>query len=261
MLIWPLPILFFLLLAIVLPGTTFSPHKTSISVGLSLRKPSYIMRRFITSKLVPSSCSPLWGNNHLLACIKKRNHLYHKAKKNRSLLPTFLITVSAGTSLSYQHKLKASFLNRLSAVSSSSCKSFWSLFKKLKKKSSIISTLTHNDLTVTDPISKANLINDFFSQCFNSSVPPLSLSDIFPHSPTDCPSDLLCTPENIIQLISQLPCHTSTGHDGISSKMFKATDYSISVPLCKLFNYPSFWCFPNGLENISCNFYPQAVIT
>ena len=79
------------------------------------------------------------------------------------------------------------------------------------------------------------MINDFFSQCFNSSVPPLSLSDIFPHSPTDCPSDL-CTPENIIQLISQLPTHTSTGPDGISSKMLKATAYSISVPLCKLFN-------------------------
>ena len=81
------------------------------------------------------------------------------------------------------------------------------------------------------------MINDFFSQCFNSSVPPLSLSDIFPHSPTDCPSDLLCTFENIIQLISQLPTHTSTGPDGISSKMLKATTYSISVvPLCKLFN-------------------------
>ena len=80
------------------------------------------------------------------------------------------------------------------------------------------------------------MINDFFSQCFNSSVPPLSLSDIFSHSPADCPSDLLCTPENIIQLISQLPTHTSTGLDGISSKTLKATAYSISVPLCKLFN-------------------------
>ena len=89
---------------------------------------------------------------------------------------------------------------------------------------------------MTDPISKANLINDFFSQFFNSSVPPLSLSDIFSHSTTDCPSDLLCTLENIIQLISQLPTHTSTGPDGISSKMLKATSYSISVPLCKLFN-------------------------
>ena len=37
-------------------------------------------------------------------------------------------------------------------------------------------------------------------------------------------------------MISQLPTRTSTGPDGISSKMLKATAYSISVPLCKLFN-------------------------
>ena len=39
-----------------------------------------VMHCFIPSKLVPHSCSPPWGNNHLLACTKKRNHLYHKAK-------------------------------------------------------------------------------------------------------------------------------------------------------------------------------------
>ena len=65
---------------------------------------------------------------------------------------------------------------------------------------------------------------------------PLSLSDILPHFSTNCPSDLLCTPENIVQLISRLPSHTSTGPDGILSKMLKGTAYSISVPLCKQFN-------------------------
>ena len=208
-----------------------------INVCWSIFKEAFleVMRRFIPSKLVPSSCSFTWGNNDLLACVKKRNHLYHKAKKLKSPIYMSQYRVCRNKTLSYQCKLKASFFNHLSA-SSSSCKSFWSLFKKLKKKSLTIPTLTHNDLTVTDPISKANLINNFFSQCFNSSVPSLSLSDILPHFLTDCPSDLLCTPENIIQLISQSPSHTSSGPDGISSKMLKATAYSISVPLCKLFN-------------------------
>ena len=128
--------------------------------------------------------------------------------------------VCRNKTLLYQCMSKAPFFKCLS-VSSSSCKSFWSLFNKLKKILSTIPSLTHNNLTVTDTISKANSINDFFSQCFNSSVSPLSLSEIFPHFQMDCPSDLLCTPENNMQLISQLPSHTSTGPDGISSKMLK----------------------------------------
>ena len=91
-----------------------------------------VMRRFIPSKLVPYTCSPPWGNNHLLACIKKRNHLYHKAKKLKSPKYMSKYRVWRNKTLSYQHKLKASFFNRLS-ISSSSCKSFWSLFKKLKR--------------------------------------------------------------------------------------------------------------------------------
>ena len=192
-----------------------------------------VMRRTIPSKFVFSSYSLPWGNNHLLACIKKRNHLFRLAKKFKSPSYMSLYRSCRNKTLSYQRKLKASFFNRLS-LSSSSSKSFWSLYSKLKKKPSTLPNLTHNGLNASDPISKANMMNNFFSQCFNSSVPPLSLSDNLPSA--YCSPDLLCTPQTIIQLISQLPAITSPGLDRISSKMLKATSHSISVPLSVLFN-------------------------
>ena len=192
-----------------------------------------VMRRTIPSKFVFSSYSLPRGNNHLLACIKKRNHLFRLAKKFKSPSYMSLYRTCRNKTLSYQRKLKASFFNRLS-LSSSSSKSFWSLYSKLKKKPSTLPNLTHNGLNASDSISKANMMNNFFSQCFNSSVPPLSLSDNLPSA--YCSPDLLCTPETIIQLISQLPAITSPGLDRISSKMLKATSHSISVPLSVLFN-------------------------
>ena len=75
----------------------------------------------------------------------------------------------------------------------------------------------------------------FFTHSFNPCTSsPLCLS----HSLTfiDPPPDLLCTPEQVLHLIHQLPTDTSPGPDGISSKMLKSTAYSILHPLSLLFN-------------------------
>ena len=73
--------------------------------------------------------------------------------------------------LSYQFHLKSTFFCKLS--SSLSSKDFCSFFKKLNKKSSI-PTLSFNSSSASTPFLKANMINQFFCNCFNLSVPPLS---------------------------------------------------------------------------------------
>ena len=63
---------------------------------------------------------------------------------------------------------------------------------------------------------------------------------------SDPPPGLLCTPEQVLHLIHQLPTDTSPGPDGISSKMLKSTAYFISHPLSLLFNQSiSFGTFPS----------------
>ena len=134
---------------------------------------------------------------------------------------------------SYQHHLKSTFFHKLS---SSSSKDFWSLFKKLNKKSSSIPTLSFNGSSATTPLTKANMINQFFVNCFNVSVPPLSTASGDSGSSEECPSHFLCSNVKVAKLLLQIPFNTSTGPDGISARMLRETAYSISSPLTSIFN-------------------------
>ena len=115
------------------------------------------------------------------------------------------------------------------------CKDFCSLFKKLNKKSSI-PTLSFNSSSASTPFLKANMINQFFCNCFNLSVPLLSTASGEPGSSEDSPSYLLCSNVEVTKLLLQIPPNTSIGPDGISVCMLRDTAYSISSPLTSIFN-------------------------
>ena len=182
---------------------------TDVNYSWSMFKEVFIevMNRTIPSKLVLIKNSPPWANNHLLSCIRKRNALFSKAKRAKSSSLMSQYCICRNKTLSYQHHLKSTFFHKLS--SSSYCRS---LFKKLNKKSSSISTLFFNGST---PFLKANLINQFFCNCFNLSLPPLSTASGDPGSSEDCPSYLLCSIVEVAKLLLQIPSNTSTGPDGI----------------------------------------------
>ena len=127
---------------------------------------------------------------------------------------------------SYQRHLKSTFFLKLS--SSLSSNDFWSLFKKLNKKSSSIPTLYFNGSSATTPLPKANMINQFFCNCFNLYVPPLFIASGDSGSSEECPSHLLCSNVKVTKLLFQIPSNTSTGPDSIPARMLRETAYSIS---------------------------------
>ena len=182
----------------------------STSVGLSLKKTFLKLCVTLFHLNLYLQIAPLLGGiNHLLACIKIRNRHFHKAKKLNSCTYTSLYRICSNKTLSYQQKLKASFFHFLALHTQVN------LFCLYSRNLQLFLTETHNGLTASDPISKANMIKDFFCQCFNSSVPSFSISDSI------CSPDLLCTPDTITQLISQLPTITSPGHDEYHQKCSK----------------------------------------
>ena len=61
------------------------------------------------------------------------------------------------------------FLN----VKGANSKNFWSTVCSLNKSASSIPTLEHGSVTATADKERAELLNSFFSQCFNRSVQPL----------------------------------------------------------------------------------------
>ena len=52
----------------------------------------------------------------------------------------------------------------------------------------------------------------------------------------ECPTDLLCTVEEVEQLLLSLDTTKSSGCDGISATMLKVTAHSIAPGITKLFN-------------------------
>ena len=94
------------------------------------------------------------------------------------------------------------------------------------------------------------MINQFFCNCFNLSVPPLSTVSKDSHPFENCPSYLLCSKVKVAKLLLQIPFKTSTGPDGISARMLRETAYSISSPLTSPFNLSiKSGIFPDNWKN------------
>ena len=111
--------------------------------------------------------------------------------------------------------------------------------KKLNNSPSSIPTLLHNNYTASSDKEKGSLLNQFFSGCFNQSEPPLDTSDIdqMRVHPDLCPPELLCSVEEIMELLQALDTNKASGPDGIAAKMLKSTAPVIAPSLTTLFNY------------------------
>ena len=113
----------------------------------------------------------------------------------------------------------------------------------INKQDSSNPTLWDNDTPVASSSGKADLLNRYFHDYFNHSFPPLK--NPIPLDPTGCPASILCTEEEISELLHNLNPAKSTGLDGVSANMLKSTTTSIAASLTKLFNMSiATGCFP-----------------
>ena len=173
-----------------------------------------------------------------------------------------------------QHKSK--YFKKLNP---SNPKAFWKATKYLTKRSSTIPTLLDCDgNALQDDKEKATLLNNFFSQCFNHSYPPLSAADydnLAHSSPDECPSQYLITEDEVLEFLLSLDTTKSNGPDGISATMLKATATNIAPGITNLMNqsissakFPSAWKsasvvpIPKGKNNTSpSNFRPISLLS
>ena len=206
-----------------------------------------VMHLTIPSKIASPPPQPPWISKSLLSSFKYRNFFYKRAKFTNSVHDWSLYRSFRNSTLSLLRSLKFNFFHSLS--SSPSPRHFWSSVKKLRKKTTSIPLLSHNNSIIHSDLSKASLLNDFFSTCFNSSTPPLTPIPTS-HSPPSSPSppDFLCTEDEILHLLLNLPSDTATGPDGISARMLKLSASSIAPSLTLIFNlsisssiFPSDW--------------------
>ena len=96
-------------------------------------------------------------------------------------------------------------------------KEFWKLVKFINPKGNIPPILVTATTTATSNLDKANLLNSAFMKNFNYSVPDLLTDDSLNIVRHTCPSDLLCTEDEVYELLSTLDVTKANGHDDISA--------------------------------------------
>ena len=74
-------------------------------------------------------------------------------------------------------------------------------------------------------------------------LPPLATEDTVTLDPTRCPEELLCSGEEVFDLLLSLDTTKSNGPDGISAKMLKGVACSLTPVLTRLFNLSITTCF------------------
>ena len=99
-----------------------------------------------------------------------------------------------------------------------------------------IPVLTHNGASARNDIDKAKMLNEFFKQCFNTTMPRLDQPATQTQFNGECPTELLCTEAEVLKMLQSLDTTKSNGPDGISARMLKSTAHSITPSVTKLFN-------------------------
>ena len=187
-----------------------------------------------------------WLTKNISSAIRKRNYLFKRAKssgrhdhveKYKRMRNRVTTMLRNGKKLFFQN------------LNPHNNKQFWKAMKYLRKQSSSIPNLSYNNVVSTMDQEKANMLNDYFSKCFNRALPSLQATDCLNYPlADDCPDEILCTESEVAELLMTLDIAKASGPDGISARMLRETAEHISPSLTKFFNlsiktgsFPSLW--------------------
>ena len=229
----------------------------------------------VMSKTIPSKKIPLYNNlpwitKEIVYIINERESMYRKYKHSKSIDYLRKYKILRNTAVSMIRSSKQSFLSKLGSYSKDS-KHFWSTINKIKPRSNISSSLTDGSILASTNSDKANLLNKYFSTCFNDSKVPCTYNS---PEPIDT-FDFNITTDQVRILLSELDQSSSTGPDGISSWLLKSFAATIAPSLSSLFNLsidqgivPSSWKLSNvvpipkdGPKNCVESFRPISLLS
>ena len=97
-------------------------------------------------------------------------------------------------------------------------------------------TLKLGTVVASSDVEKAHLLNDVFINFFNHATPALEVTDL-PAIDQNNPLDsLLCTEDEVFEMLSTTVTTKSTVHNDISARMLKETALSMTPAATKLFH-------------------------
>ena len=187
-----------------------------------------IMKQTIPNSVIRTKRNLPWLSKSIIQSIRRRNKLFKQAKRTGDFTK---YKRARNRTLERLRLAKRKYLLQLNPKHP---KRFWKTMKFLNRKSKSVPTLKNDSEVACSSRDKANMLNNFFANCFNTIFPPLSVPATLPLShPSE---EILCTEDEIFHLLSLLDVTKASGPDGISPKMLKYTAASIAPIVTKIFN-------------------------
>ena len=164
-----------------------------------------------------------WLTKPVIQAMRQRNRTFRAAKRSKSLADWEKYKIVRNKVTAMLRRNKRQYFYKLKF---SSHKDFWKAVKVIKKQDTVIPVLWDGQSPAATNSAKAELLNTYFYDSFNHSYPPIS--NPAPLNPENCPPDLLCSEEQITDMLCSLDTSKSTGLDGVSAVMLKSTAASIA---------------------------------
>ena len=155
-----------------------------------------------SSSLIENSQEPSVDHyKPIVQAMRCRNALHRSLSKSNADHTRSKYKEAHSLVVSLLHQSIATYFQNLSSRGQ---KEFWKAVKLLNKQDSSIPTLTDSTgVSIVSSSEKASLLNNFFFKCFNHDLPPLQVSQ--PLHPISCPEELLCSVEEIAELLLDIP--------------------------------------------------------
>ena len=181
----------------------------------------HIMHECIPQRLLPNRRNLPWLSKSLIQQMRKRNMLFSQARRTGRNSDFDRYKLMWNRVISYLRRAKSNFFRNINPGNAKKC---WSSIKHLNKGNNSIPVLSHGNVSARSSQEKAEMLNTYFSTCFNQAVPPLLPDQSSPSglNAAAC-DDLLCTPDEVYFYRSSLDPSKATGPDGISARMLRQT--------------------------------------
>ena len=175
-----------------------------------------IIEECIPKQTLPRRRNLPWMSRNLVRAMRKQNRLYKQARKHRnpSLLNCYKRERNRVVCELRRAKRDYYFRN----LNPNNTKQFWKTVKLMNKQKTSIPTLNRNGMAANEDSEKANMLNQYFSECFSMAELPLANGDYCNIQTTgECPQDILCTEDEVFHMLNSLNTTKANGPDGISA--------------------------------------------
>ena len=166
-----------------------------------------------------------WINNTIRRLIRKRNRLYKKYKKHRTIPNYDKFKQARNEVTSNLRKAKKDYTDSLTnklKTSSLSSRDYWKTLKSFIKPSNSVTTppLLHENTYVADSDEKANLLNSYFVE---QTVLDEHLANLPEPDDINAPTlnNIVFSPTDVKDILYSLKLGKATGQDNINNRILK----------------------------------------